>query len=403
MVFRILIPMLILLLLPTWGIDRMFLRHRVKRWKRVVLYAPNVVLAILFIFTGLFESYTAAADHWKASLLSVTLLFIVPEGFLAIFAGLGRLLSLCFKGRVRLWTRRVFTGFGAVLAAAGLFIAFYGSYFGYRHIVVKEFHYVHCDIPDAFNGYRIVQLSDLHLGTLHGQPEVVQRIVDSVNACQPDLIVFTGDLVNYHADEEEEFANILRGMKARDGVVSIMGNHDYAQYFRWPTSADSLGDIHRLQAMQRALGWDLLLNGNHVIHRWTDSIAIVGVENDGRPPFPSLGDLPKAQRGLSDGCFKILLSHDPTHWRRHVLGETDIPLMLAGHTHGMQFKIGSFSPAMWFYDEWGGAYVEHDRHGARTLYISLGTGEVMMPFRFGAWPEVNVITLGNRKQGIGYN
>lgn len=400
MVFRILIPMLILLLLPAWGIDRMFLfprpRGRKRTALRVALYMPSIVLAINFLFTGLFESYTAAADHWKASLLSVTLLFIVPEGFFAIFAGLGRLLALPLKGRFKLWTRRVFTSIGVLLAAAGLYIAFYGSFFGYRHLVVKEFHYVHRDIPEAFNGYRIVQLSDLHLGTLHGQPEVVQHIVDSVNACQPDLIVFTGDLVNYHSEEEEEFANILRQMKAPDGVVSIMGNHDYAQYYRWTTPADSLSDIHHLQDLQRNLGWDLLLNGNHIVRRGADSIAIVGVENDGRPPFPSLGDLPRAQRGLSDGCFKILLSHDPTHWRRNVLGETDIPLMLAGHTHGMQFMIGSFSPASWFYDEWGGAYVEHDRHGDRTLYISLGTGEVMMPFRFGAWPEINVITLSNK-------
>lgn len=392
--------MLILLLLPAWGIDRMFLfplpRGRKRTALRVVLYVPNIVLSICFLFTGLFESYTAAADHWKASLLSVALLFVAPEVFFSLFAALGRLLALCFKGRAKLWTKRVLTSLGALLAATGFFIAFYGSFFGYRHVIVKEVRYVHSDIPAAFNGYRIVQLSDLHLGTLHGHEDVVQRIVDSVNACRPDLIVFTGDLVNYHAEEAEEFTNILRQMKARDGVVSIMGNHDYAQYYRWPSPADSLADIHRLQATQRSLGWDLLLNANHVIHRGADSIAIVGVENDGRPPFPSLGDLPRAQRGLSEGCFKILLSHDPTHWRRNVLGETTIPLMLAGHTHGMQFMIGSFSPAAWFYDEWGGKYVERGSHGARTLYISLGTGEVMLPFRFGAWPEVNVITLSSK-------
>ena len=137
------------------------------------------------------------------------------------------------------------------------------------------------------------------------------------------------------------------------------------------------------------MGWRLLLNDNYILRRGNDSIAIVGVENDGNPPFPALGDLPKAQRGLQNSCFRILLSHDPTHWRRRVLPETRTPLMLAGHTHGMQLKIGSFSPSEWFYPEWGGPYYE----GERALYVSLGAGEVLLPFRIGAWPEINLITL----------
>ena len=264
---------------------------------------------------------------------------------------------------------------------------------GYRQIQVKEFTYTSARLPKAFDGYRIVQISDLHLGTLRGREGVVENVVHEINACEPDLVVFTGDLVNYHADEVEPFREILSGIRATDGVVSVMGNHDYAQYFHWPTSADSLADIRRLQQEQRNLGWHLLLNENLVLHRDQASIAIIGVENDGRPPFPARADLKRAQQGVDSTTFKVLLSHDPTHWRRAVLPQTNIDLTLSGHTHGMQFQMGGFSPAAWIYDEWGGPYYD----GQRALYVNLGTGEVLIPFRLGAWAELTLITLRTGK------
>ena len=179
------------------------------------------------------------------------------------------------------------------------------------------------------------------------------------------------------------------GLRARDGVVSILGNHDYMSYHDWPSEAARQANLAQLVRRQRDMGWRLLLNDNVVVRRGADSIAIVGVENDGLPPFPQRGDLTRAQRGVEQAGFKVLLSHDPTHWRRSVLSTTDIDLTLSGHTHGMQLKIGGFSPASWFYDEWGGFYYD----GGRALHVSLGAGEVLMPFRLGAWPEVNVITL----------
>lgn len=391
MLLRILLPLLIFLSLPAWGIDRLWLRRRLKHWRRLAFYAPNLILGVLAVFTGLFETYTPGADQWKGTLISLIMLLAIPEIILAVFLVVGKLIDYVHRvaGSVVKWIGLV----AALLAFAGIL---YGSTLGYRHVIVKHYTYTHRRLPAAFDGYRIAQISDLHLGTLHGRKQVLQHIVDSVNAYHPDLIVFTGDLVNYRASEADEFVGVLKRLKAKDGVISIMGNHDYAQYFRWASPADSLADIHRLQQTQRSMGWRLLLNDNHILRRSiagnkaVDSLAIVGVENDGRPPFPALADLPKAQCGLSPACFKILLSHDPSHWRRSVLPDTDIPLMLAGHTHGMQFKIGNFSPAVWFYPEWGGEYVEG---GDRTLYISLGTGEVLIPFRLGAWPEINLITL----------
>ena len=350
----------------------------------MAFYMPNIIVILAVTITGLTESYSASADRWKATLLTVTFCLCIPETVTA----LATLLYL----PLRRWSNKV-EKWGSIAAIttglATLCLLVFGFTLGFRQIVVKHFDFHSPEIPQNFDNYRIVQVSDLHLGTLHGRGSVVRSIVDSINSLNADLVVFTGDLVNYHAEEAEEFLPLLKEIKGKDGVISIMGNHDYAQYYRWPTSADSLADIHKLQSIEREAGWNLLLNENEIIRRGGDSIAIIGVENQGKPPFPALANLPKAQNGLADGCFRVLLSHDPTHWHSGVLKETDIPLMLSGHTHGMQFKIGSFSPASWFYPEWGGPY----RSGAQTLYVSLGVGEVMLPFRLGAWPEINVITL----------
>lgn len=349
-----------------------------------MFYLPNVIVFLAVTITALTESYSASADRWKATLLTVTFCLCIPETVAA-------LLTLLFLPLRRL-NKKVanWSNISAITIGIATFcLLVFGFTLGFRKIVVKHFDFYSPEIPQRFDKYRIVQVSDLHLGTLHGRGSVVRSIVDSINSLNADLVVFTGDLVNYHAEEAVEFLPLLKEIKGKDGVISIMGNHDYAQYYRWPTSADSIADIRKLQSLEREAGWNLLLNENEIIRRGSDSIAVVGVENQGKPPFPALANLPKAQKGLTDCCFRLLLSHDPTHWHSGVLQETDIPLMLSGHTHGMQFKVGSFSPASWFYPEWGGPY----RNNSQTLYVSLGVGEVMMPFRFGAWPEINVITL----------
>lgn len=315
---------------------------------------------------------------------------------------------------------------GIVLSAALAVIFIVGFTWGWKQISVTKVRYAHTNVPSSFDGYKIVQLTDFHIGTLSGHPEVVQNIVDSVNTLQPDLIVFTGDLVSMSSDEETEFHEILRGFKAKDGIVSIMGNHDYMMYAhghrgteggKLQTTKAQVEDIQRLQNAERDLGWHLLLNDNYIIHRGADtsvsaqgersgqgdSIAIVGVENDGDGKhFPQYGDLAKAQRGIADGTFKILLSHDPSHWRRSVIPDTDIPLQLSGHTHAMQFMLFGWSPSSWAYPEWRGVYTydPEPTTGAsrraklrRTLIVSSGIGEVGVAFRFGAWPEIVEITL----------
>lgn len=220
---------------------------------------------------------------------------------------------------------------------------------------------------------------------------MVAEIVDKVNAFHPDAIFFTGDLVNSSPKEVSMFIPILAGMKAKDGVFSILGNHDYCEYRSYTAPDSPERNLAELIRTECSMGWTVLLNEHHLLHRDNDSIALIGVENDGEPPFPSRADLRKATRGLDGNIYKILLSHDPSHWRRAVLPDTDIHLTLSGHTHALQLKIGGFSPALWKYPEWGGLY----REGARLLHVSTGVGS-NVAFRLGAWPEINVIRLHSK-------
>ena len=195
--------------------------------------------------------------------------------------------------------------------------------------------------------------------------------------------------MNHQSIELDGFQRDLSKLSAPDGVYAVMGNHDYSMYIKYPSEKEREADVEELHRRIRSYGWTLLLNEHRVLRRGTDSLIIAGVENDGLPPWPALGDLPKTMKGLKRSCFTVLMSHDPTHWRRAILPRTSIQLTLSGHTHAGQFKVFGWSPVSYVYREWSGAYAE----GNQVLNVSDGIGAVMFPFRFGAWPEVNVITL----------
>ncbi len=270
----------------------------------------------------------------------------------------------------------------------------YGFFFGWRHIVVREAVCESALLPQAFDGYRVLQLSDIHIGTFLRNRSYVDKLARVANAQKADLVVFTGDLVNVSAEEVIPFRHALSQITAPDGVYSVMGNHDYCEYGEDKSEQNIARNQLMLKYMQEKMGWRLLLNEHVVLTRpGGASIALIGVENTSRPPFPNRGDLSGAMCGLPDGMFKILLTHDPSHWRRAVCNATDIALTLSGHTHAGQLRIGLFSPSRMAYREWGGKYVE----GGSMLHVSLGIGGTV-PFRLGAWPEVNVITLRRKKK-----
>ncbi|MCQ2336876.1 MAG: metallophosphoesterase [Paludibacteraceae bacterium] len=270
----------------------------------------------------------------------------------------------------------------------------YGTYIGRWKYAVTRFEYSNPDVPEAFDGYRIVQISDLHLSTFDDNKQKLTELIDTINAIEPDLICFTGDMVTIGKIEAEPYTNDLQRLTAKNGVISVLGNHDFMIYTLSRSekpNADTDAEVEKLSVYERdTLGWNLLRNAHQIIHRGNDSITIIGVDNinSSNQGFKTIsrGDLPKAMAD-TDG-FRILLSHDPSHWRAEVVPNTDIPLTLSGHTHAAQVRILGWTPSSWMFSETDGAYTD----GNQTLYVNIGLG-CTVPFRIGANPEITVITL----------
>lgn len=376
--------LLALMILPDIYIYLVYVRKFTKRsLLRWIYWMPTLVLIGILAYIICTHQFSRTGMNWIGSYFFWVLFFSVPKALFAIFSVVGN-----FFLRWLPFLSKLFNVVGIVVALVALFILSYGHFEGYKRMQINEVTYSSSKLPQAFDGFRIVQFSDLHLGNSKGNVKVVEKLIEQINAQQGDIIVFTGDLVNYNADEVDDFKAILSQLKAPDGVYSVLGNHDYGSYYHWENAEAEAHNLEKLKRYQSEMGWRLLLNENVLLPREDTCIALIGVENDGLPPFPEYGDLPKAQQG-TDGLFKVLLSHDPTHWRRKVLPQTDIQLMLAGHTHAMQLQFGSFSPAQYVYDEALGMYLD----GERGLYVNVGSGSVVFPFRFGAWSEITVITL----------
>ena len=382
MILQLFLFFLALMALPDWYIYRTYIRKCTHKWVRRIYWLPTLVLLLgMIAIFGRFEPRPHSMNMMSTFLI-LFLCICVPK---AIFTLASLLLRFIARKLHRSFYESWLAG-GIALYTFGYLV--FGALYGKEHFVVREVTIASADVPQGFEGYRIVQLSDIHAGSWTGNPQGLQKAVDKVNALNPDLIVFTGDLVNNLATELDEFMPILSQLKAKDGVYSVLGNHDYSLYIHWENPADQQANLDSLKAKQAAMGWQMLNNAHVKIHHQQDSIALIGVENSGRPPFPDYGDLQGAMQG-TEGMFKVLLSHDPTHWRREVLPDTDIQLMLAGHTHAMQTKLFGFSPSRFVYPEHDGLYKED----GQMLHVNIGLGYLMFPMRLGAWPEITLITL----------
>ncbi|WP_439183799.1 metallophosphoesterase [Carboxylicivirga taeanensis] len=249
------------------------------------------------------------------------------------------------------------------------------------------------NLPSAFDGLKIVQISDLHLGSLNANYEQMEEAVRLINDEQPDLIFFTGDLVNNFYEETIGWEKVFTKLNARIGKFSVLGNHDYGDYSHWPSAAAKEDNLNKIKGAHMRLGFNLLNNESQILETNGDKIAITGVENWGHPPFPQYGDLKKAARGTEEIPFKLLLSHDPDHWDAEVKQNYPYDLTLAGHTHGMQFGIEfknfQWSPAKYKFRRWAGLYNE----GEKYLYVNRGLGYLGMPARIGMPPEITIIEL----------
>lgn len=368
--------------------------------KKVLRSIFYIVVMSVMAFLPDFWLWHIGVSEWP---LLLAILWWVPSLLLGL-AEVGLQMGFFHKLSVRvLFTTILFSAFPkvvfilfdaflpwffALIPALGVMGWFaFGFIEGWKRLELKHITFTSPDLPPYFDGYRLVQITDFHLGSFPPGNDFVQKVVDATNNEEPDMILFTGDLVNNQASEVEPYLDTLRQLHASDGIYSIWGNHDYCEY----GNNHSIGALKRNRRMlygyQESLGWHQLMNEHHVVSHGMASIAVIGVENPGQPPFTNRSNLKKAMKGLKPDMFKILLSHDPHHWRREVVGKK-IQLTLAGHTHAGQLKIGKWTPARMAFKEWGGAY----RIGEQMLYVSSGIGG-SFPFRLGAWPELTVITL----------
>lgn len=368
--------------------------------KKVLRSIFYIVVMSVLAFLPDFWLWHIGVSEWP---LLLAILWWVPS-LLLVLAEVGLQMGFFHKLSVRvLFTTILFSAFPKVVFI--LFDAFLPCFFalipalgvmgwfafgfieGWKRLELKHITFTSPDLPPYFDDYRLVQITDFHLGSFPPGNDFVQKVVDATNNEEPDMILFTGDLVNNQASEVEPYLDTLGQLHASDGIYSIWGNHDYCEY----GNNHSIGALKRNRRMlygyQESLGWHQLMNEHHVVSHGMASIAVIGVENPGQPPFTNRSNLKKAMKGLNPDMFKILLSHDPHHWRREVVGKK-IQLTLAGHTHAGQLKIGKWTPARMAFKEWGGAY----RIGEQMLYVSSGIGG-SFPFRLGAWPELTVITL----------
>lgn len=353
-------------------------------WWVPILVVIGFFIKFLFFHRGFAEEYTTTNIF-----LLLMVLICIPKMLFALFSLIPR----------------IGTYVGLTVALSIILIVLWGITFGFCQIKVKEVVYTSPNIPKAFDGYRIVQFSDTHVGSFYGPyKHLFQESMDTINALHPDLICFVGDIENFTPDELKSHQEAFTSLKAVDGVFSVMGNHDYSSYLKL-NERERANMVLRTRESQRAFGWHLLENENTVIHRGNDSIIIIGEENWGKPPFPQNGNLKKALKDLfinsqtkrltqgNSNLFSIMLSHDPTAWKSHILPVFRPDITLSGHTHGTQFSIFGWSPSSMIYKEWGGAYYEDSNSLQKCmLYVSTGLGG-NFPFRFAMPREIILITL----------
>lgn len=250
------------------------------------------------------------------------------------------------------------------------------------------------NLPKSFEGLKLAQISDVHSGSFYNKT-AVQGGIDMLNAEKPDMVFFTGDLVNDQSSEMNDYMSIFEKVKAPMGVYSVLGNHDYGDYIQWPSIEAKKKNLDKLKTIHKNLGWDLLMNENRILEQSGDKLAILGIENWGAMArFPKHGKMEEAVKGTDEAAVKLLLSHDPSHWRAEVLPKyKDIDAMFSGHTHGMQFglRIGDFqwSPVQYVYKEWAGLYKEQQQQ----LYVNVGYGFLGYPGRVGIYPEITIFEL----------
>ena len=381
------------------------------QWLHWVYFVVSIVLLGLFIYklTGGVHGrqMTPARMYTFGFFLTLfipkllLIIFMFGEDIVRFAVGLFSKLAGSDDG-FYLPSRRKFISTLALGVAAIPFASLlYGMYRGKYNYKVLKYALEFEDLPEAFDGYTITQISDIHSGSFDNEKKVTYGI-NLINKQQSDIILFTGDLVNNKAEEMLPWKSHFSKLTANDGVFSVLGNHDYGDYISWSSENEKKNNLQQLKDIQKEMGWKLLLNENVTLTKNGHSIRLIGVENWGAGGFKKAGDLEKACAGVTKTDFKILMSHDPSHWTEKVKkDERNFHLTLSGHTHGMQFGIEipgwfKWSPVKYRYENWAGIYEEM----GRFINVNRGFGFLAYPGRVGIWPEVTVIQLKKKANSV---
>lgn len=396
MIARSFVLFLLLLVLPYLYIDLKYFRQKKVWWKRVLLYLPCVAMVAYASYLAMERDFIPGNDrifilYGFLLLLGVV---VIPLWIFIICSLLGRGCSKLvrkFKSPEQLLKSA--KNYGNLTGIASIPLIWlmvgWGSSLGFNKFEVNHIEYASSDIPKAFDGYKIVLFSDAHVGSYQKRnSDVLRQAIDSINAQKPDMIVFTGDLQNIQPSELYPHREVLGSLQAKDGIYSVLGNHDYASYLGCDEAVKAAND-KEIISLQRQMGWTVLLNEHRTIQRDTSSFILAGMENDGDGKrFPQKGDIAKTLDGVADGKFILMLEHDPSAWRRKIIPDGRAQLTLSGHTHAMQFNILGWCPMSLTGKEFWGWYEE----GHQKLFVTAGLGG-LIPFRLGATGEIVVLTL----------
>ena len=389
MIARIIIPILLAIVLPDIYIDMHYWRHHkgYTWWRRLLWWLPSVLMVAYSIAIASTRNFVPDEMMFINVYMMLVGLVVMPKMLFALCSGIGCLVCK-YTHRRRNYGNFIWLPF----AAGAIYIIMYGFIVGFGKLEVKHLDLYFDDLPEAFDGYRIVHFSDAHVGSFqYDKKAILQRDIDSINAQKADMVVFTGDIQNMQPDELLPVMPLLSKVKAKDGVYSVLGNHDYSIYID-ATEDVKKANIKATVDREQQMGWTVLRNDNRVIRRNADSLVIAGEENGGRKPSPKLADLEKSLHGVGKGAFIVMLQHDPNVWQEKIVPDGRVQLTLSGHTHAGQVSVfGLRFTQLTAHNDYG-LY----NQGLQQLYVTSGLGGVVA-MRFGATAEIAVITLHKTK------
>ena len=394
MIARDILTFLLLVILPFLFIDLRFFRRKKAWWKRVLWWIICAAMVGYTVYLAMERDFIPGNDRILIlyGYLFLLGLVIIPMWTFSICSLLGKACSWIVrkcKKHPKAKPHNYGNLMGTLSVPAVWFVLFWGTFVGFNKLEVNHQTYVSEKVPEAFDGYRIVLFSDAHVGSYQKHNSwLLQRAVDSINAQKPDIILFVGDLQNIQPTELYPHIDVLEKLKAKDGVYSVLGNHDYAEYVGLD-EAMKVANCRETVSLERQMGWNVLLNEHGTIEHGKDHMILAGMENDGDGKrFPQKGDVDKTLENVTSDDFILMMELDPSAWRRKIVTDGRAQLTLSGHTHKMQFSIFGWCPLSLTGKEYNGWYKEGDQQ----LFVTAGLGG-LIPFRFGATGEIVVLTL----------